>query len=351
MVSPYSDTIEHQKGRPFFKRMDITYVPLRTITLSLRQALEKDYQYSLLQPESEALKFYMWNHAASSIAGRFQKEESLGEYVEVFDRYVSRASYSALSMFRYLLLICNRESRHVAWNSDYYTGLTEVAFGPGVHEYAGSINGVGETSSKNRLLNWDATGVTLGGFCKYLVYAFEEGNYGGGYGGKPWLNVAQCLNGFVTGELSAEMLLDTAFTLAHNNGPIFNKGMVYNSYSTDLHYILDVQRAGQIPNLLNDRKLGMKYLTAAGVKTEVMNDFEWLREAVGGEFLGHVDWRVVQTLGAVNDVEPFIETQKQAPWYSKKAAKLKAAESYEYYEVQPGLKVKKTQRAKAFVMA
>jgi hypothetical protein len=39
-----------------------------------------------------------------------------------------------------------------------------------------------------------------------------------------WGNIADTLRHLVTGELSPEMFCDLGFALAHNNGPIFNKG-------------------------------------------------------------------------------------------------------------------------------
>ena len=58
--------------------------------------------------------------------------------------------------------------------------------------------------------------------------------------------MTDCLVRFVSGEFSAEMMLDTVWTLAHNGGPIFNKGQFYACTANALR-ILDVQRSGQIP--------------------------------------------------------------------------------------------------------
>ncbi len=67
------------------------------------------------------------------------------------------------------------------------------------------------------------------------------------YGGPKWGEVADCLRSYVTGQTSAEALLDTAFTLAHNNGPVFNKGYIYKHHTNRLIQILDIQAKGQIP--------------------------------------------------------------------------------------------------------
>src|SRR5208283_4005185 len=87
----------------------------------------------------------------------------------------------------------------------------------------------------------------IGTFCKGLAWQFYKCKWAGGYGGKKWGVVTDCLARFVTGEFSAEMMLDTVWTLAHNGGPIFNKGQFYACYGHTLYRILDVQRSGQIP--------------------------------------------------------------------------------------------------------
>ena len=59
----------------------------------------------------------------------------------------------------------------------------------------------------------------------------------------------------LTGTTSMEMLVDTGYTLAHNGGPIFNKGMMYTHYDSHFLTILDLQRAGQMLDLLTGTNL------------------------------------------------------------------------------------------------
>ena len=89
--------------------------------------------------------------------------------------------------------------------------------------------------------------MTIGKFCEALAWQFYHCKWAGGYGGKKWGVVTDCLVRFVKGEFSAEMMMDTVWTLSHNSGPIFNKGQFYGMYGHNLYRILDVQRSGQVP--------------------------------------------------------------------------------------------------------
>jgi hypothetical protein len=96
----------------------------------------------------------------------------------------------------------------------------------------------------------------------------------------------------VYGEFTPEMFGDTAFTLAHNNGPMFNKGMLYSNYSSEFKKILDVQRSGQIPQYLSE-----KVFIGDVVPT-------YMAEAVvvfPAELTGTVDWYKVEALGALGN--------------------------------------------------
>jgi len=92
--------------------------------------------------------------------------------------------------------------------------------------------------------------------------------------------------------ITQEMMIDTAYTLAHNNGPMFNKGMLYDHYGNDFKKILDVQRSGQIPEFILEG--GAKFLTP--LQSSVFND---ALTALKGEFGNYVDWYQVEKLGSL----------------------------------------------------
>jgi hypothetical protein len=134
-----------------------------------------------------------------------------------------------------LLLICTREARHNQSLSKDKSTMDKM-FGHALSDFFVSIKG-GEATIHQKLLT-NPPPATIGKYCECLVWQFYNSKWNGGYGGKAWGNIADCLNRFVHGEYSAEMMLDTVWTLSHNNGPIFNKGVFYEMYSHSIMRIL-----------------------------------------------------------------------------------------------------------------
>jgi hypothetical protein len=161
----------------------------------------------------------------------------------------------------------------------------------GIKNFHDMIKGTGSSTAVNTFMS-DPPIVDLGRYTDFLVKCFNEGQFTSGYGGKAWGAVAKVLRDYVWGGITAEMMMDTAFTLCHNNGPIFNKGMLYSSYSDEIYMILDVQRSGQIPKLVGNKECS-KALNGIVVKLWTLcNDV--LKE----EFEGYVDWYLVESLGS-----------------------------------------------------
>ena len=166
----------------------------------------------------------------------------------------------------------------------------------------------------------------------------------------------------VNGTFSAEMMLDTVWTLCHNNGPIFNKGLMYSMYSDQLVRILDVQRSGQVPELIaHDAKVQL-FVTPA-MKTFFQTA---MSKFAPGTFRPYVDWEVVKLLGAVHSypaelaeqqskhgMSPAAKEAKKIAEAKKKADAIKAAEAAKKaaeahaeflksnWEMMPGTYVKK----------
>ena len=139
----------------------------------------------------------------------------------------------------------------------------------------------------------------MGTYTEWMVWVFNRGKYGGGFGGKAWAEVAEVLRRVVHGEISYEMMIDQAFNSAHNNGPIFNKGMCFNQYTPKFIPILDVQRSGQIPHLFAEKlKYGTDHM--GNLSPTMIEEFAtfhalWLPELE----TDYVDWYKVEALGAV----------------------------------------------------
>jgi hypothetical protein len=109
--------------------------------------------------------------------------------------------------------------------------------------------------------------------------------------------------------------------MAHNNGPIFNKGMMYEKYSSEFIKVLDIQRAGLIPELLLDTQgyLGLS------LPLEACNLVKLVNQNLPGEFEGKLWWKNVQAAGAVGNYGHLITKQEQEVLVKGNTAPIKAA--------------------------
>ena len=82
----------------------------------------------------------------------------------------------------------------------------------------------------------------------YLSIFFLEG-FEGGYGNEPWSEIAKHALSFSKGDINAEMFIDRALSLEHNNGQMFNKNYLFND---DIHtgdiYLLYFNHHGHTTN-------------------------------------------------------------------------------------------------------
>lgn len=328
MKSLKKDTLAYQLGvRPYTQRVDHTSVPVAATAGLIKKALgnpvypEVDGVSPVVAecPEADALRFYFMNHAVAVASTKVHQLESLGRYLPIFEEYNKVLAYQTRRMFYYLLIICTRESRHnkdgaFLWNTvnPEYKAFKEL------HT---KLRTFGSMEAASHFYN-NPPDAPMGLYTTYLTDAFFKGSYSSSFGGKPWGEIANVLRKFVHGEISAEMMLDTSYTLCHNNGPIFNKGMFYGKYGQDIYKILDVQRSGQIPHLINEG-------TVSATKTkDVRTLFKDVTAIMGHEIFGerdYVDWFQVEAMGSLhkyhNEKQNQTSAHGEAPASTKKLGK------------------------------
>lgn len=354
------DTLAYQLGiRPGVVARDVSSVPLPTAVARVKSFMTGEKLGSLAgltttektlgHPERDGVVFYLLNHAVSVVRQRCHPYQPLGAYEEILDTYHRELATRSTRMFSYLLLICTRESRHA---KDSHTGglwsTLKTKYGAEVFDFHKTIKGTSSDFARTALID-NPPKVSLGAYTEFLAELFHQGNYTGGYGGPAWGAVADVLRDYCLGKLTAEMMMDTAFTLCHNNGPIFNKGMLFESYSQEIYKILDVQRSGQIPQLVANSESKWAH------DHTINKHWKMCHEALGSVFSGYVDWFLVEELGALHSYKPQQDSQVKAYGYPSKfkakleaekvknaiAAKKEAEEALLWVEIMPGLKVQK----------
>jgi len=357
----------HLGVRPGVRFIDRSMVPLSQVSSNLNKYMKGDSFCSLVGyaggykpfakvegvfgvPEVDALIFYTLSHALGIIRQKVHPYENLGEYLPIVEEFHWNLSYRAARMFYYLLLICTRESRHEKSpkSSLIWKGL-RAKYGDVLVGFQDSIKGTGSLHAADAIRNFPPQ-ASLGDYTKFLSDLFDEGAFCGGYGGPAWGAIAHVLRDFSIGKLTAEMMLDTAFTLAHNNGTIFNKGMLFkDAHKTQMLTILDVQRSGQIPQMICNEE------TVHHSDQSVQSVWANCSSVLGDSMRGYVDWFMVEELGAVGSYSYQKDKQVASQGYPSKfkakveLEKIKKAmkktkeisEALEWVQITPTLKVKK----------
>ncbi|MCO5157858.1 MAG: hypothetical protein M9945_14110 [Aquamicrobium sp.] len=360
LVDP-QNTLAYHQSRVLTSYRDMSNVPVHLVSAALKQFKSKDKNPGTV-PEAEALWFYGLNHGMALIAAQYDPLQPLDEWDLAWVKdYHGRLIEKSLRAFYYLLLICTREARHNKSLANDVVQMTEK-FGKETAQWF-KMSG-GEGSIHEKLLNKPPQ-TTIGNFVECVRWQFYNSKWNSSYGGKKWGQVTDCLCRFVKGEFSAEMMLDTVWTLSHNNGPIFNKSHFYGMYTHTLLRILDVQRSGQIPEaVLADPQIS-KFADAA-----MASKFKDLKSRFPGAIGDYVDWFVVEALGSVHkypaekaqqvqehgmsvkaseaekNAAALAQAKKEAEAAAKKAAKEQAAKEKAEFEknwfvVMPDVQVKK----------
>lgn len=240
-----------------------------------------------LKPEPLAIEFYLLNGATAMLAQNINKDAPLNfQQQQLLSRYYTAMHDIGHRAFFYLLLICTRETRHCKETEE----LVKACKPLGAYKFWTTLYSDMEPSQAVKHFLANPPAVSLKNYTEHLVKCFENGKHKSGFAGEPWAAVARPLRDFVHGIITMEVLLDTVWTLAHNNGPIFNKGMLFDNYTGELKKILDVQKSGQMANLVEFKEsdhVGGYHLSLLNLCQVAVPDF-------GGEA---VDWQLVKDLG------------------------------------------------------
>ena len=338
-----TNTMSHQRARPFTRRTDMSAMTCAQVSANMAKFMDDHVGPSLPSPEGDALFFYGMNHGVALISADRDPLEPLDAFEHNFvDAYHAHMVVRGLRAFYYLLWICTRESRHNQ-SLDVSYDMLKDKFGVSVADFFVNING-GEAEIAKAFLG-SPPNASIGDYIAALRYQFDNCSWGAQFGGKKWGVIAMVLHRFVTGVYSAEMLLDTVFTLAHNTSSIFNKHTFYAKNTNHLIRLLDVQRSGQMPEaILYDDILRPFSEPALRQRMQVLVDR--YPERIGK----YVDWFKVEALGAVStypaDQASQIKKRGMTPAMLK-AAKEAEAEANSWFIIMPDVSVKKIQMERA----
>jgi hypothetical protein len=224
-------------------------------------------------PEGTLIRFYM----ATEYLMKVRRLRDAGKLVpSPAVKNANRMCYTELVdccglSLLYMLMIIAREVRHVHYKADLMCNIDmkhrlQQRGLPGiktwVQTYTEKAATLGSSGTAQMLFDPNAmpklNAIPLREFAGTLEAIFYHGVFGGGYGGKPWANIADTLFKYANGDINLHAMVDTSYTLCHNNGPIFNKGYMFGNYGSEFNLYLDIQRIGQIGRYVTTNQ-GKKY--------------------------------------------------------------------------------------------
>jgi hypothetical protein len=244
MLHEQSGTLAYYYSGPHFLSADLSEVSCKHVAPSI--AAYKDV-VDKVSPEEQATEFYGLNHLAGMVRKRYTPFEPLpGWAIDVMEAYTKCLSEQSKRLLYYLILITTREARHLKSTGGTFWANVEKKFGPGYVQFAKGMQG-SESAAMSTFLG-KPLGMSLLLYMQAISYTFRHGVWASAYGGPKWADISDVVVRFLKGETTIEVLCDTAFTLAHNTAPIFNKPLLYHGQNAHvLIKVLDVQRAGMVP--------------------------------------------------------------------------------------------------------
>lgn len=305
----------HLENRPLNRQVDFKNLPMSHFSARAKHFLESSSSHNKVTPEHEALWFYLGNHILSCLRARYKPHAPLDSSDHALvEEHFKRANNVFLRLFYYTMVICVRETRHLSDKES----LKKYLDAAGVTNSYALIKNVPDDahSAMQSIIDGAPHGLTVYELAKGMSLAFHKMHWSSGYGGKKWGVIADALVNLVSGTHSPEVFCDVGFALAHNGGPIFNKGMFYGMYSDQLQIILDCQRGGQIPQYINSQH--SKHVTSP-MRENVMLASHL--DPVFSEQL--IDWKKVMDAGAIGHYSSLIvdpEVQKKKAEEAKKKA-------------------------------
>ena len=260
-----------------------------------------------------ALEFYLCQEIMAEVEARYTRFELLPAGVsQLANNCVDTMSLLAIRVFWYLLFITHRESRHAkpsSLNKEFLNLIDNpVTDDPEFLEIVDYMFAATNKISSDSFASGYATlahGFKIGLYTSYLERLYTDGLWSKSFGGDSWALITSVLKDFLYGRISANTLCDTAWALAHNTGPIFNKGLLFFMNSKKaLVEVLDVQRAGMIGSYIQE-------FPPEGCP-KLNSIFDWARGVLDGyDPPSIVDWDKVMALGAVGSYHD--KQNKQLP--------------------------------------
>jgi hypothetical protein len=303
-------TLAFFSAAPQLQRIDISHLPIAPFAQSCAKFKTT---CGMAKPTEDAVDFYTLNHLVSLLRTKFTAHEPMPDWADaVEEKYLKVIAEQGNRMFYYLLTICTREMRHLKTDKVTEAVWTKIRnqCGQTMVDWMKTVHTFDENTIQKRLFQTPPD-VTLGQYMEAHSILFHQKQGSGkawpntSYGGPKWGGIVDTAMSFIQGNTSMETMMDNSFALEHNTCSMFNKGMMYSSYDHQLKVVLDVQRSGQMPELVLDPAFPeFKPVT-------IIDSVKAIAQQYPADFRGWVDWFKVESLGSVGSYSSNKAKQKQ----------------------------------------
>jgi len=287
------DTLAGLKTSLLYKGVSFASMPTSEAARKAKEFI--DAKGSMIPVEAEAMKFYLLNHAIAELEKKYHPHEILPhDALEIVGRYRLLLADLFPRLVYYTLIVITRESRHLHSKSAIKDKTDKISTG-----YFSFLDGLpgGSQNAASYFMSHPPL-ITLGDYVKCVRKVFHSGNFSPGYGGPAWGKIADALGQLIEGEFSPLTFIDTAWTLAHNNGPMFNKGFCFSMSGKKIVKVLDIQRAGQVPTFVYSHSMGWE--VEEGFVTSSVYDLWKIAEREINCFKGVPSWDLIEKDGVGN---------------------------------------------------
>jgi len=295
------NTVITYTANPLFNKVNSGHLPVSVLKKEIEAFMAKKGSY--VDPERDALGFYFLNHAFHLLKSKYGQFEQLSpQLTKVAEQHIHLTNTIAKRLFFYSLIIAVEEARFIPSQDDNFFNMLQGGYGQEFREYA-------QGGFRGKLTDFGKLDMTCGEYASAMVSTFAFGKWQPGFGGKGWVPIASLVSECIQGNLSLEQFADQAFSLCHNNGSMFNKGHLYNHYSSFIYNILDIQDSGQIPQWIANNK-NSKYLDK-----ELLEVYEIMAKEFPEEMTGPINKSLISNSEKKREQKAAaLAKQQQAAW-------------------------------------
>lgn len=278
-----ANSIALYQANPMFQPVDFSNVPFKELAREI-SAFQKQSNPS---PETDALRFYLYNHGFHMVRSKFGSMTTIPDDLAHFAQtHIAATSMIGKRILCHTIVSTICEMDYLSTQKDTYYATLANSYGEAFSDFMHHIHKTNQWRGFGKVESTcgEMTGGLVSGF------AYSDWPYR-----KPWTRITGLSRQCVFGEISLENFADQSFSLAHWGGSILNKGHLYTICTDTLYHLLDVQDSGQIPQWIS-QNMNSPYVTK-----EIKDMHAILSKHFPQEMGGKLDSKRIQNSKAKRD--------------------------------------------------